>query len=100
MGQCKSTKRYVNFSEDESEWEAPATRNSLAGQLTQVDEELRAQRDVMALLESQLSVLARDEELVGTLGLDDEDDQRRRKMRRKRRRQLTFYRSSELLTTP
>ena len=96
MGQGKSTKKNIELSEDESEWELPETRDEVANELTYIDEHMRAQRDVVALLESQLSVIARDEELVGTLG--DEDDQHRRKLRRKRRRQLTYYRRSELIT--
>ena len=96
MGQGKSIKKNVELSEDESEWELPETRDEVANELTYIDEHMRAQRDVVALLESQLSVIARDEELVGTLG--DEDDQHRRKLRRKRRRQLTYYRRSELIT--
>ena len=100
MGQCKSTRRAVDFSDDESEWEVPQTQTDLAddvdSELAKIDEHMRAQRDVLALLESQLSVLARDEELISMLG--DDDDQHKRKLRRKRRRHLTYYRSSELIT--
>ena len=105
MGQCKSTKRNVDFSDDESEWGSPEIqadefsddlRSDVGNELEKIDEHMKAQRDVLALLESQLSVLTRDEELVSTLG--DEDDQHKRKLRRKRRRHLTYYRSNELIT--
>ena len=103
MGQCTSqTKQVTNyFTDDESaEWQKP----NLVGQskkLNQIEQNIQAQRDVLALLESQLSVLSRDEELFKTAlmnNLDDEEhDVRIRKLRRKRRRNLTYYRSKELL---
>ena len=103
MGQCTSqTKQVTNyFTDDESaEWQKP----NLVGQstkLNQIEQNIQAQRDVLALLESQLSVLSRDEELFKTALMDNLDDEehdvRIRKLRRKRRRNLTYYRSKELL---
>ena len=111
MGQnCSRKTTRVDFSEDE--WETPNTEDSqtsnkkvkkdLTDDIDELEEHMKAQRDVLALLESQLSVLVRDEELlkqsVKYHDNEDDDSNRRSKLRRKRRRNLTYYRSSELLT--
>ena len=103
MGQCTSqTKQVITyFSEDETdEWQKPKLMGQ-AKKLNQIEHNLKAQQDVLALLESQLSVLTRDEQIFEhTLmdSLDDEEqDVRIRKLRRKRRRNSTYYRNRELL---
>ena len=62
---------------------------------------MKAQRDVLELLENQMNVLIRDEEIlkhaVNDCKNEDDDEKLRSKLRRKRRRNLTYYRSNELL---
>ena len=110
MGQNCSRKRTIEFSEDE--WDTPISevnqisikkvKNDLTGEIGELEEHMKAQRDVLALLENQMSVLIRDEEILNQAvndckNEDDDDEKRRSKLRRKRRRNLTYYRSNELL---
>ena len=104
MGQ-KNSKKVVDFSEDESEWQIPATETpnvSLEKDIENIEEKLAAQRDVIALMENQLTVLNREDKLlrnsVSSVELESECEyQELMKRKRKRRRYLTYYRSSEIL---
>ena len=113
MGQnCSRKRSRVQIPEDE--WEAPdfdesrfeikKPKNDLTFKIDELEERMKAQRDVLALLESQMSVLIRDDELLMQSisncenEVNDDDEKRRSKLRRKRRRNLTYYRSNELLT--
>ena len=104
MGQ-KSSKKVADFSEDESEWQVPASdisNVSVEKDIENIEEKMAAQRDVIALMENQLSVLNREDKLlrnsVSSIELESEFEyQELMKRKRKRRRYLTYYRSSELL---
>ena len=112
MGQnCSRKRTQVQLSEDD--WETPdfdyfqpgsrKPENDLTIEIDQLEEHMKAQRDVLALLESQMSLLIRDEEILKQSiskrenEVNDDDEKRRSKLRRKRRRNLTYYRSNELL---
>ena len=104
MGQ-KSSKKIVDFSEDESEWQTPGTEMlniTVEDDIERIEEKMAAQRDVIALMENQLAVLNREDKVlrnsVSSIELESEVEyQELMKRKRKRRRYLTYYRSSEIL---
>ena len=99
MGQCASSKRAKNFipeSIEQEEWASPEPVDTYASELEKIELHLAAQRDVISLMQSQLDVLIRDEQIL-TSGSEEDERQILMKRKRKRRRQLTHYRSSDLL---